>query len=161
MTSLPRKRLSAAPPAAGMVHIGPGAFFRAFIAPYTDEAMGAGSVNGEDWGIIAVSLKSPTAREALVPQGCLYTALERGPDGDTSRQVEAITDVLVAPEDPLAVLDTMARPEIRVVSLTITEKGYCHNPRNGSLRTDHPDVAHDIATSDAPRTALGLSLIHI
>ena len=159
MTSLPRITRSAAPPTAGMVHIGPGAFFRAFIAPYTDEAIGAGSVCGEDWGIIAVSLKSPTAREALVPQDCLYTALERGPDGDTSRQVEAITDVLVAPEDPLAVLDTMARPEIRVVSLTITEKGYCHNPRNGSLRTDHPDVAHDIATSDAPRTALGFLVL--
>ena len=159
MTSLPRITRSAAPPAAGMVHLGPGAFFRAFIAPYTDEAMGAGSANGEDWGIIAVSLKSPTARDALVPQDCLYTALERGPDGDTSRQVEAITDVLVAPEDPLAVLDTMARPEIRVVSLTITEKGYCHNPRNGSLWTDHPDVAHDIATSDAPRTALGFLVL--
>ena len=159
MTSLPRLTRSTSPPAAGMVHLGPGAFFRAFIAPYTDEAMGAGSANGEDWGIIAVSLKSPTAREALVPQDCLYTALERCPDGDTSRQVEAITDVLVAPEDPLAVLDTMARPEIRVVSLTITEKGYCHNPRNGSLRTDHPDVAHDIATSDAPRTALGFLVL--
>ena len=159
MTSLPRLTRSTSPPAAGMVHLGPGAFFRAFIAPYTDEAMGAGSANGEDWGIIAVSLKSPTAREALVPQGCLYTALERGPDGDTLRQVEAITDVLVAPEDPLAVVDTMAQPEIRVVSLTITEKGYCHNPRNGSLRTDHPDVAHDIATNDAPRTALGFLVL--
>ncbi len=159
MTSLPRLTRSTAPPAAGMVHLGPGAFFRAFIAPYTDEAMGAGSANGEDWGIIAVSLKSPNAREALVPQGCLYTALERGPDGDTLRQVEAITDVLVAPEDPLAVLDTMAQPEIRVVSLTITEKGYCHNPRNGSLRTDHPDVAHDITTTDAPRTALGFLVL--
>ena len=159
MTTPPRITRTTAPPAAGMVHLGPGAFFRAFIAPYTDEAIGAGSVYGEDWGIIAVSLKSPTAREALVPQDCLYTALERGPDGDTSRQVEAITDVLVAPEDPLAVLDTMARPEIRVVSLTITEKGYCHNPRNGSLWTDHPDVAHDIATSDAPRTALGFLVL--
>ena len=159
MTTPPRIARTTAPPAAGIVHLGPGAFFRAFIAPYTDEAIGTGSVYGEDWGIIAVSLKSPTAREALVPQDCLYTALERGPDGDTSRQVEAITDVLVAPEDPLAVLDTMARPEIRVVSLTITEKGYCHNPRNGSLRTDHPDVAHDIATSDAPRTALGFLVL--
>jgi len=155
MTSLPRITRSAAPPAAGMVHLGPGAFFRAFIAPYTDEAMGAGSANGEDWGIIAVSLKSPTAREALVPQGCVYTALERGPEGDTLRQVEAITDVLVAPEDPRAVLDVLTQPEIRIVSLTVTEKGYCHNPRNGSLRTDHPDIAHDIATNDSPRTALG------
>ena len=122
MTSLPRITRSAAPPTAGMVHIGPGAFFRAFIAPYTDEAIGAGSEYGEDWGIIAVSLKSPTAREALVPQGCLYTALERGPDGDVPRQVAAITDVLVAPEDPKAVLDAMTRPEIKIVSLTITER---------------------------------------
>ena len=159
MTSLPRITRSATPPAAGMVHIGPGAFFRAFIAPYTDEAMGAGSANGEDWGIIAVSLKSPTAREALVPQGCVYTALERGPKGDTLRQVEAITDVLVAPEDPRAVLDVLTQPEIRIVSLTVTEKGYCHNPRNGSLRTDHPDIAHDIATNDAPRTALGFLVL--
>ena len=159
MTSPPRITRSAAPPAAGMVHLGPGAFFRAFIAPYTDEAMGAGSVNGEDWGIIAVSLKSPTAREALVPQGCVYTALERGPKGDTLRQVEAITDVLVAPEDPRAVLDVLTQPEIRIVSLTVTEKGYCHNPRNGSLRTDHPDIAHDIATNDAPRTALGFLVL--
>ena len=87
MKSLPRLTRSTAPPAAGMVHLGPGAFFRAFIAPYTDEAMEAGSANGEDWGIIAVSLKNPNAREALVPQGCIYTALERGPDGDTMRQV--------------------------------------------------------------------------
>jgi fructuronate reductase len=159
MTSLPRITRSAAPPAAGMVHLGPGAFFRAFIAPYTDEAMGAGSANGEDWGIIAVSLKSPTAREALVPQGCVYTALERGPEGDTLRQVEAITDVLVAPEDPRAVLDVLTQPEIRIVSLTVTEKGYCHNPRNGSLRTDHPDIAHDIATNDTPRTALGFLVL--
>jgi len=159
MTSPPRLTRSTAPPAAGMVHLGPGAFFRAFIAPYTDEAMGADGATGADWGIIAVSLKSPAARDALVPQGCLYTALERGPNGDIPRQVAAITDVLVAPEDPLAVLDTMARPEIRVVSLTITEKGYCHNLCNGSLRTDHPDVAHDIATSDAPRTALGFLVL--
>ena len=159
MTSLPRITRSATPPAAGMVHLGPGAFFRAFIAPYTDEAIGTGSVYGEDWGIIAVSLKSPTAREALVPQGCVYTALERGPEGDTLRQVEAITDVLVAPEDPRAVLDVLTQPEIRIVSLTVTEKGYCHNPRNGSLRTDHPDIAHDIATNDAPRTALGFLVL--
>ena len=159
MTSPLRLTRSTAPPAAGIVHLGPGAFFRAFITTYTDEAMGTGSANEEDWGIIAVSLKSPTAREALVPQGCLYTSLERGPDGDVPRQVTAINDVLVAPEDPKAVLDVMTQSEIRIVSLTVTEKGYCHNPRNGSLQTDHPDVAHDIATSDAPRTALGFLVL--
>jgi len=160
MTSAPRLTRSTAPPAAGIVHLGPGAFFRAFIGPYTDEAMAASaSAAGKDWGIIAVSLKSAAARDALVGQRCCYTALERGPDGDTLRQVGAITDVLVAPEDPLAVLDAMARPEIRVVSLTITEKGYCHNPRSGGLQADHPDIMHDIATVEAPRTALGFLVL--
>jgi fructuronate reductase len=159
MTSPPRLTRSTQPPAAGIVHLGPGAFFRAFIAPYTDEAMAAGGTKAEDWGIIAVSLKSPTARDALMPQRCLYTALERGPDSDVPRQVGAISDVLVAPEDPGAVLDVMARPEIRIVSLTVTEKGYCHNPRSGSLQTDHPDIAHDIITNDAPRTALGFLVL--
>ena len=159
MTSAPRLTRSTTPPGAGIVHFGPGAFFRAFIGPYTEEAMGADRVTDQDWGIIAVSLKSPVARDALVPQNCLYTALERGPDGDVPRQVAAITDVLVAPEDPKAVLDAMTRPEIKIVSLTVTEKGYCHNPRSGDLRTDHPDIAHDIATTGAPRTALGFLVL--
>jgi len=159
MTSPPRLTRSTTPHPAGIVHVGPGAFFRAFIAPYTDEAIAAGGPKGEDWGIIAVSLKSPTARDALIPQRCLYAALERGPDGDVPRQVGAITDVLVAPENPAAVLDAMARPEIRIVTLTVTEKGYCHNPRTGSLQTDHPDIAHDIATIDTPRTALGFLVL--
>ena len=156
MTTLPRLIRSSTPPVAGIVHFGPGAFFRAFISPYSDDAMRAA---GGDWGIIAVSLKSPAARDALVPQRCLYTALERGPDGDVPRQVEAINDVLVAPEDPGAVLDVMTRPEIRIISLTVTEKGYCHNPRTGNLQTRHPDIAHDIITSDAPRTALGFIVL--
>jgi len=156
MTTLPRLIRSLTPPVAGIVHFGPGAFFRAFIGPYSDDAMRAA---GGDWGIIAVSLKSPAARDALVPQRCLYTALERGPDGDVPRQVEAINDVLVAPEDPGAVLDVMTRPEIRIISLTVTEKGYCHNPRTGNLQTRHPDIAHDIITSDAPRTALGFIVL--
>ena len=156
MTTLPRLIRSLTPPVAGIVHFGPGAFFRAFISPFSDDAMRAA---GGDWGIIAVSLKSPAARDALVPQRCLYTALERGPDGDVPRQVEAINDVLVAPEDPGAVLDVMTRPEIRIISLTVTEKGYCHNPRTGNLQSAHPDIAHDIITSDAPRTALGFIVL--
>ena len=159
MTTLPRLTRSTAPPADGIVHFGPGAFFRAFIGPYTEEAIAAGGASDQDWGIIAVSLQSPTARDALMPQRGLYTALERGPDGDIPRQVGTITNVLVAPEDPGAVLDAMARPEIRIVSLTVTEKGYCHNPRSGNLRTDHPDIVHDIATTEAPRTALGFLVL--
>ncbi|MEK9960842.1 MAG: mannitol dehydrogenase family protein, partial [Rhodobiaceae bacterium] len=103
------------------MHLGPGAFFRAFLAPWTDEAM---KMAGGDWGIVAVSLQSSGARDRLAPQDYVYTALERGPGGDIPRLVNAIAEVMVAPEDPAAVVSRMADPAIRIVSLTITEKGY-------------------------------------
>ena len=93
MTHHPRLERSSPAPAPGILHFGPGAFFRSFLAPYTDEAM---SKAGGNWGIIAVSLKSPTARDLLAPQGCLYTAVERGRKGDIRRRIGAITGVLVA-----------------------------------------------------------------
>jgi fructuronate reductase len=108
-----------------------------------------------DWGIIAVSLQSATARDQLIPQDCVYTALERGPDGDIARQVNAITNVMVAPEDPAAIVTAMTNPAIRIVSLTVTEKGYCRDPQTGDLLLDHPDIAHDLANLDRPRSAIG------
>ena len=152
MTHHPRLKRSSPPPAPGILHFGPGAFFRSFLAPYTDEAMSKAS---ENWGIIAVSLKSPTARDLLAPQGCLYTAVERGQKGDIRRRIGAITGTLVASEDPGAVIDVMAGSEIRIVTLTITEKGYCQNPGDRSLQVTHPDIAHDTTTIDRPRSAIG------
>ncbi|MBF9035832.1 mannitol dehydrogenase family protein [Rhodobacterales bacterium HKCCE2091] len=140
-------------PKVGIVHLGPGAFFRAFIAVCTDAAMTA---SGGDWGILAVSLKSPTARDQLGPQGGVFTAVELGPDGETPRTIGSVTDVLVAPEDPAAVVAAMADPTVKIVSLTVTEKGYCHNPATGKLNLDHPDIAHDLAAPDAPRSAPGM-----
>ncbi|MDP5307276.1 mannitol dehydrogenase family protein [Paracoccus spongiarum] len=127
---------------AGIVHLGLGAFFRAHGALYVAEAAAEG---GGDWGIIGVSLKSPGTRDRLLPQGWAYTAVELGPDGMTPQVVTALTDVLVAPEDPQAVLDAMAAETTRIVSLTVTEKGYCHEPSTGRLNTAHPDIAHDLA----------------
>ncbi len=138
-------------PGVGIVHLGLGAFFRAHGALYVAEAMAA---SGGDWGIVGVSLKSPTMRDALKPQGCAYTAVELGPDGAEARIVEVIEDVLVAPEDPEAVLAVMADPKVRIVSLTVTEKGYCHEPATGALNFSHPDVVHDIA-EPLPRSAPG------
>ena len=152
MTDTPRLRRQDRPPVPGIMHLGPGAFFRAFMAPFTDEAM---KMAGGDWGIIAVSLQSPTARDQLIPQECVYTAVERGPDGDITRQINAITDVMVAPENPAAIITAMADPAIRIVSLTVTEKGYCRDPQTGDLLRDHPDIAHDLANLDRPRSAIG------
>ncbi len=129
-------------PAVGIVHLGLGAFFRAHGALYIAEAMQA---SGGDWGIVGVSLQSPTMREKLLSQGWAYTAVELGPDGTRPRTVEVIEDVLVARDDPARVLALMADPKVRIVSLTVTEKGYCHEPATGRLNKAHPDIVHDIA----------------
>jgi fructuronate reductase len=128
---------------AGIVHLGLGAFFRAHGAVYVAEAMAR---SGGDWGIIGVSLQSPGTRDRLAPQGWAYTALELGPEGETAQVVTVLRDVLVAPENPQAVLDAMTAPAVRIVSLTVTEKGYCHEPSTGRLNADHPDIRHDLGS---------------
>lgn len=135
------------------MHLGPGAFFRAFNAVYTDEAMqdGAG-----DWGIVAISLRSPTARDQLAPQDNVYTSVTLAADGWQPRVMGSIVHSLVAPEDPKRAIDAMADPAIRIVSLTITEKGYCLGAGGGALDLTHPDIAHDLAQPDHPKSAIGL-----
>ncbi|WP_227268557.1 mannitol dehydrogenase family protein [Roseobacter weihaiensis] len=152
MTDLPRLTRKGPAPAPGLVHLGPGAFFRAFNAVYTDDVMAA---EGGPWGIIAVSLQSARAAEALGPQGGVYTSVTLGPDATDVRVIEAISRVITAPEDPVAVVQAMADPQIRIVSLTVTEKGYCHHPSTGALRRDAPEIRHDLAHPDHPKTAPG------
>ena len=139
-------------PAIGIVHLGLGAFFRAFATLYVEEAM---EKSGGDWGILGVSLRNPDLRDSLVPQGCAYTACELGPDGETLRIGTAVRSILVAPESPDAVLDAMADPAVRIVSLTVTEKGYCHAPSTGKLDFTHPDIVADLADPERPKSAPG------
>jgi fructuronate reductase len=137
----------------GIVHLGLGAFARAHLALYTEDSAAAGG--SRDWGILGVSLQRPDQRNHLAPQDWLYTALERGPEGDRPRVVTCLTGVLVAPEDPEAVLAAMSAPATRIVTLTITEKGYCHDPATGRLNWSHPTVEHDLANPARPRGAIG------
>lgn len=152
---MPAERLSrnGAVPKIGIVHLGPGAFFRAFNAVYTDEVMKA--ADEDNWGICAVSLRSPTFRDQLVPQGGVYTSVSLAPTGAEYRVVNSINSVLVAPEDPQATLSIMADPAVKIVSLTVTEKGYCHEPATGRLKPDHPDIAHDLSHPEMPRSVPG------
>jgi fructuronate reductase len=138
-------------PATGIVHLGLGAFFRAFGCVYVADAM---RVAGGDWGIVGVSLRSPDTRDALKPQDWAYTSVTLTPDGPQTRVIDVLNDVLVAPEDPQAVLDSMCDPGVRIVSLTVTEKGYCHNPATGALNMGHPDILYDL-THNLPRSAPG------
>jgi len=150
----PRLRRPAGPrPGVGIVHLGLGAFFRAHGAIYVAEAM---ACSGGDWGIVGVSLVSPTQRDRLAPQDFAYTALELGPGYERPQVIDVVQDVLVAREDPGAVLAAMADPRVRIVTLTVTEKGYCHEPSTGKLNTTHPDIVHDVANPATPRSAPGV-----
>ncbi len=136
----------------GILHLGIGAFHRAHMAAYTDTALAAGDPR---WGILGASLRSPDTRDALAPQDGLYAVAERDASGERLRVVGAVTRLLVAPEDPGALVAALAAPETRIVSLTVTEKGYCHSPATGELDERHPDVVHDLAHPEAPRSAPG------
>lgn len=143
----------------GIVHLGLGAFHRAHQAVLTDLAMQA---SGDlSWGILGVSLRSPATRDALTPQDGLYTlALRDGdPDGNAREQLRVVGSVLrvmVADEDPNAVLERIAYPQTRIVSLTVTEKGYSHEPATGHLRWDDPDILHDLDNPQRPRSTIGI-----
>ncbi len=138
-------------PKTGIVHLGLGAFFRAHGAIYIKEAM---AHSGGDWGIVGVSLRSPAVRDRLAPQDYLYTAVEMSEHGLNPQVIDVITDVLVAPENPAAVLHAMTAETTRIVSLTITEKGYCRGVGNAKLDLEHPDIEHDL-THALPRSAVG------
>jgi fructuronate reductase len=138
---------------SGIVHLGLGAFARAHLAEYTDDALVRAP---GDWGITGVSLQRPDQRDRLAPQDGLYTALQRDGAGTQARIIGCVQRVLVAPETPLAVVTAMADPTCRIVTLTVTEKGYCHDPASGRLDFSHPNITADLAHPAAPRSAIGL-----
>lgn len=139
----------------GIVHLGIGAFHRAHMAVMTDAAM---AVDGPGWSIIGASLRSPDTRDALGPQDGLYTVAALAPEGEHLRLVRSISQILLAPEDPELLIGVMADPGTRIVSLTVTEKGYCHDPATGTLTEAHPDIIHDLADLARPRTVPGFLL---
>ncbi len=111
--------------AVGIVHLGIGAFHRAHQAWYTDAAMRAGE---RDWMILGVSLRSAGVAQQMNPQAGLYSVIERSAEGASAHIVGSVRGVLVAKDDPEAVVAAIAAPATRIVSLTITEKGYCRTP---------------------------------
>lgn len=138
---------------AGIVHLGVGAFHKAHQAVYTDAAMAR---SGGDWMIEGVSLRSADVADALNPQDGLYTLLTRDVGGVSARVVGSIRRVLPASLDPDGVLAALTAPATKIVSLTITEKGYGLDPRTGGLDRTHQAVAADLADGNSHRSALGL-----
>ena len=138
---------------AGIVHLGLGAFSRAHLGVYTDDVLAQGAT---DWGVVGVNLRSPDVIDALKPQDGLYTLLCRDGGVDTLRVIGAFLDAMSASDQLDDVLTLMAKPEIRIVTITVTEKGYCHDPATGSLNEAHPMVQADLANPTRPRSLPGL-----
>jgi fructuronate reductase len=133
----------------GIVHLGPGAFHRAHQAAYFDDLL----ATDPRWGICEVALKTPGVRDALEPQDGLYALalLDTEPHW---RVIGAIRELIVASEAPEQVRARLASPETRLVTLTVTEKGYCLTG-DGELDLQHPDIRHDLRGDAAPISVIG------
>lgn len=133
-----------------VVHFGLGAFHRAHQAVYTEEAAAR---SGEPWGITAVAPRSARTVRALREQDFLYSLTERRPEGPRIRVVGAVVDALAMGPDAKAVTALLADPEVTVVTLTVTEKGYQRLASTGGL--DTAAVAADLAADpDGPLTTV-------
>ena len=142
----------------GIVHLGVGAFHRGHQAWYTEAVLNA---KGGAWGILGVSLRSDQVQRQLCPQSGLYTLVQRHGASVTRQIIGAIQNVIAAPADNDRIIEAIAAADTHIVSLTITEKGYCYDQANHSLAENHPDIVFDIQQltdeplTPRPRTAIG------
>ncbi|MEN0000450.1 MAG: mannitol dehydrogenase family protein [Pseudomonadota bacterium] len=140
---------------AGIVHIGLGNFHRAHQAWYLHRLMERGLAH--DWAIVGAGVRAADAkqRERLLAQDCLTTLIELDPSGKSAEIVGSMVDFIPVEPDNRALVARMAQPDIRIVSMTVTEGGYFIDPATGDFDAQHPDVLHDAAHPQSPRTAFG------
>ncbi|MEP5254206.1 MAG: mannitol dehydrogenase family protein [Winogradskyella arenosi] len=140
----------------GIVHVGIGGFHRAHEAFYTDQLLQDESIT--DWGICGVALLDFDTKiyNTLKEQDGLYTLIIKELDGThTKRVIGAITDYLFAPENPGKVIEKMASPDVKIISLTITEGGYNYNEATQEFDFSNPLIQHDLKNPQAPKTIFG------
>ncbi len=150
-----RPRYDRAALTPGIVHIGLGNFHRAHQSWYLHRLMQMGLA--QDWAIIGAGVRPYDAamREKLLAQDCLTTLIELSPDHRSAEVVGSMVDYLPIEAGNGALIRTMARPEIRIVSLTVTESGYFVDPATGGFDATHPDIRHDATHPGEPRTVFG------
>ncbi len=139
----------------GIVHIGLGNFHRAHQAWYLHRLMQQGLAH--NWAIIGAGVKSYdiAMRDRLLAQDCLTTLIALDPSGSSAEIIGPMIDYLPVESGNGPLIRTMSDPRIRIVSLTVTEGGYYTDPTSGHFDEAHPDIRHDAAHPDTPRTAFG------
>lgn len=148
-TSVARPRYKRSDIATGVAHFGPGAFHRAHQAWFLEQLL----PHDPRWGIAGIALRSPDVRDALAAQDNLYTLAVR--DETVSFQViGAIREMLVAPEDPQATLRRLSARSTALVTITVTEKGYCL-AADGTLDSSHADIRRDLQSPRSPASVIG------
>lgn len=138
----------------GIVHIGLGNFHRAHLAVYMDDLFAMGL--NHDWAIIGAGVRAPDARmrDALKGQDYLSTVIQLDPTGRSARRIGSMIDFLPVEPDNASLIAAMSRPEIRIVSLTVTEGGYFVDA-SGQFDPSSPEIAADGANPTRPATAFG------
>ena len=141
----------------GIVHLGLGGFHRAHMARYTHDLMDA-RPDMLNFGIVGAGLMPGDRhmQESLAPQDSLYTLVERDGAQEAVTVIGSLAGVIFAGEDSTALLDAIGQPGIRIVSLTVTENGYCLNRATKRLDPDHPLVRRDLAAPTRPASAIGI-----
>ena len=156
----PQVRTPAFDPAAvtaGIVHLGFGGFHRAHMARYTHDLMGLQS-DASEWGIVGAGLLPADIRmqAALAPQDGLYTLVERNGETETVTVIGSTPEVIYAGDTSASLLDAIDRPGVRIVSLTVTEHGYCLSPATKRLDPSHRTIVADLADPARPHSAIGI-----
>ncbi|MEY8120197.1 mannitol dehydrogenase family protein [Falsihalocynthiibacter sp. BN13B15] len=142
---------------AGIVHIGVGNFHRAHMAVYLDALFSTG--RDHDWAIVGAGIKSFDAdrRAALKEQDWLTTVVELAPESLTARVTGSMIDFCEVETE--ALLAQLCAPNIRIVSLTVTEGGYFVDAKTGLFDAKHPDILADAAAPKSPKTVFGILLL--
>lgn len=141
-----------------VVHLGPGVFHRAHQAAYADRLLRQGSRTGAIWG---VSFRSRRLRDALRRTGGSYHLVERsgtvdGPVREGVTRVGSLLGCSVLPSEAEDVFARLCDPAVTVVSLTVTENGYCAEHPGAGLDLTRDEVVHDLARPAVPRSVPGL-----
>ncbi len=140
---------------AGILHIGVGNFHRAHQAVYLDDLFNRG--RDLDWALLGAGVRAgdQAMRSALAPQDWLTTVVELEPGANSARVTGAMTGFVPVGEDAAPIVDALDDAALRVVSLTVTEGGYCIDPATGSFNPEHPDIRYDAAHPDRPKGVFG------
>jgi mannitol 2-dehydrogenase len=136
-------------------HVGVGGFHRAHQALYADDLLQKGK--NLEWGLCGIGLlpHDIRIRDVLRDQDYLYTVVERELGHDQARIIGSIVNFLYAPENRETVLEKLASPDTKIVSMTITEGGYYLNQATGEFDDQHPDIKHDLEHPEQPNCSFG------